>query len=98
MRQCVRCHRWVDSNMQSDECPHTVKTDGLSEANKMKGRDRNEALAMQLQSAQQLLGKQVWFQPNRSRVHTVQGVSHLGMLTLDGVLGEVSAYWITVVV
>ncbi len=55
----------------------------------------SKTFSQQMKAAKSFLGQRVWFQPDRRKVHTVQACSDLGMLTLDGVLGEVSAYWVT---
>jgi hypothetical protein len=88
MRQCPICRRWVEKALQEDKCPHVV----LSEVqNSMQS--NKKAFAQRVKAAQEMVGQRVWFNPKRDRIHTVQGSDNYGMLTLDGVLGQVSAHW-----
>ena len=88
MRQCNICRRFVESKLQTELCPHELKPD-VRKAMQAK----KKAFAQQVKAAQGLVGKQVWFSPLRDRIHTVQGCDAYGMLTVEGILGQVSAYW-----
>ena len=88
MRQCNICRRWVEKTLQEEKCPHAVQA-ALQNA-----MISDDGFAQRISAAQQMVGQRVWFQPLRDRIHTVMGCNSFGMLTLDGVLGEVSAHFV----
>lgn len=88
MRQCAICRRWVEKALQEEKCPHAVQAALQNEMISDPG------FAQRITAARALVGQRVWFQPLRDRIHTVQGCNGFGMLTLDGVLGEVSVHFV----
>jgi hypothetical protein len=80
---CPTCRRWRDTEKQQSGCPHPLKSE-------FRMQQRSPA---ELAAARSFVGKQVWFSPDRRRPHMVQGCSHTGMLTLEGVLGEIAPHW-----
>ncbi len=88
MRQCNICRRWVEKALQQETCPHMVQ------AEVQNAMQSDPTFVDRVTAAQQMVGQRVWFQPLRDRVHTVMGCNSYGMLTLDGVLGEVSAHFV----
>ena len=88
MNKCTICGRWVEKSLQEEKCPHQVQA-----AMENALQSDPAGAAQRAKAGQELLGQKVWFQPLRDRQHTVMGSDRFGMVTLDGLVGPVSAHW-----